>query len=414
GSERVRWSPGSLCGRAVVLALFWRLEACPRLCICYPSPMTVSCQSQNFTEVPAQIPHDSKRLFLQNNHIMELRSGEGLLGRETAVLWLYSNNISSIQVGAFSSLLELEELDLGDNKNLKSLAPDTFRGLEKLQSLHMHRCHLNSLPNRLFRRLYSLQYLYLQENNLHYLQDDLFIDLANLTYLYLHGNKIRTLSENAFRGLVNLDRLLLHQNRIHQVHHWAFGDLYRLTMLFLFNNSLTVLSGETMDDLVELQFLRLNGNPWACDCRARSLWGWFQRFRVSSSDLLCVSPEDKRGFDLRFLRESDFMGCPLPNPNRKKDKALANGRSNSLYEFGEGRPNPSSFYKGLQSKDLYSSKNDFSTEEDYWNNYEPEEESSSSSPDWKRGRGKCFGLDCPSEGSSPGLQPSLATWLLTL
>lgn len=78
------------------------------------------------------------------------------------VLWLYSNNITLIEAGAFSNLRVLEELDLGDNPLLRQLEGGAFRGLEKLQSLHMHRCKLAALPHDLFLKLYSLQFLYLQ------------------------------------------------------------------------------------------------------------------------------------------------------------------------------------------------------------------------------------------------------------
>lgn len=58
-------------------------QACPRLCVCYHMPMTVSCQSQNFTAVPAGVPYDSQRVFLQNNRITELRADS--FGFETQV-----------------------------------------------------------------------------------------------------------------------------------------------------------------------------------------------------------------------------------------------------------------------------------------------------------------------------------------
>lgn len=167
------------------------VRACPRLCVCYPTPMTVSCQSQNLTIVPAGVPYNSQRVFLQNNRITELRTDS--FGFETQVkekipvclfqhsgfllrilissfssscaqvLWLYGNNITWIESGAFSNLRVLEELDLGDNP-LQRLEGGAFRGLEKLQSLHMHRCKLAALPHDLFHKLYSLQFLYLQVN----------------------------------------------------------------------------------------------------------------------------------------------------------------------------------------------------------------------------------------------------------
>lgn len=138
------------------------------LCTCYFPPPTVSCQANNFSSVPRVLPPNAQRLFLQNNLIGTLRAG--MFGPNLVTLWLYSNNITSIQPGTFRHLQALEELDLGDNRNLRTLDPDVFRGLERLQSLHLYRCQLSSLPDTIFRNLFSLQYLYLQENNLRCLQ----------------------------------------------------------------------------------------------------------------------------------------------------------------------------------------------------------------------------------------------------
>ncbi|XP_061691241.1 reticulon-4 receptor-like 2b [Syngnathoides biaculeatus] len=316
------------------------VAACPRLCVCYPTPMTVSCQSQNLTIVPANVPYDSQRVFLQNNRITELRADS--FGFETQVLWLYGNNITWIEAGAFSNLRVLEELDLGDNPTLRRLESGAFRGLEKLQSLHMHRCKLAMLPHDLFYKLYSLQFLYLQENQLHFLQDDLFLDLVNLTHLFLHGNRIRILSENVFRGLVNLDRLLLHDNRIRQVNRRAFRDLGRLSILYLFNNSLAELPGQAMKDTKGINFLRLNGNPWSCGCEARTLWEWFREVRISSSELICSSPSQHRGQDLRFLRELDFALCPMPDPSLLSGTTTTTFSTKTRWWFSKHKPASSS------------------------------------------------------------------------
>ncbi|KAJ6652599.1 hypothetical protein lerEdw1_011251 [Lerista edwardsae] len=362
---------------------------CPMLCTCYFPPPTVSCQANNFSSVPRVLPPNAQRLFLQNNLIGTLRAG--MFGPSLITLWLYSNNITSIQPGTFRHLQALEELDLGDNRHLRTLDPDVFRGLERLQSLHLYRCQLSSLPDTIFRNLYSLQYLYLQENNLLCLQDDLFVDLANLSHLFLHDNKIWQLSENVFRGLSGLDRLLLHGNRLHAIPSWAFRDLGKLTILYLFNNSLTTLSGETLSDLPSLEFLRLNNNPWACDCRARSLWAWFRRTRVSMSDVICASPVERAGRDMRYLSEAVFQGCPPTNHHpvgfdwgcrpewengaaRPRPHPHPNGSSNHLYGLGGSPPaDPSSFYRDVPANDIRSPKYDPPTEDDYWGAYGGEE-----------------------------------------
>uniref|UniRef100_A0A5F8G8F5 Reticulon 4 receptor like 1 n=1 Tax=Monodelphis domestica TaxID=13616 RepID=A0A5F8G8F5_MONDO len=280
---------------------------CPVDCVCYPAPMTVSCQAHNFAAIPEGIPEDSERIFLQNNQISFLLPGH--FSPSMVTLWIYSNNITFIDPDTFKGFVHLEELDLGDNRHLRTLAPETFQGLARLHALYLYKCGLSSLPAGIFGGLHNLQYLYLQDNHIEFLQDDIFVDLVNLSHLFLHGNKLWKLTQNTFRGLVNLDRLLLHENHLQLVQPRAFHDLQRLTTLFLFNNSLSEVQGDCLTYLGALEFLRLNGNPWDCGCRARSLWEWLRRFRGSSSSVLCASPEWMQGRDLKLLQAQDFRNC---------------------------------------------------------------------------------------------------------
>ncbi|XP_077596834.1 reticulon-4 receptor-like 1 [Stigmatopora nigra] len=282
--------------------------SCPLHCVCYTSPSTVSCQAHNFQTVPEDIPPHGQRIFLQNNKIARLLHGH--FPPSAATLWLYSNNISYIQPSTFRGFRLLEELDLGDNRHLKAVAVDTFRGLGNLRALHLYRCGLLGLPPGIFNDLHNLQYLYLQDNQLEFLEDDLFIDLLNLSHLFLHGNRLWSLHQNTFRGLGALDRLLLHQNRIQWVDKLAFHDLRHLTTLYLFNNSLTELTAGSLALLPALEYLRLNGNPWVCDCRALPLWDWLRSFRGSTSSLECLSPLEMVGKDLKTLRKDQLPICP--------------------------------------------------------------------------------------------------------
>uniref|UniRef100_A0A3B3ZUT8 LRRCT domain-containing protein n=1 Tax=Periophthalmus magnuspinnatus TaxID=409849 RepID=A0A3B3ZUT8_9GOBI len=402
-----------ICGLSLWLVVWMVLgkpspvSACPQNCVCYPTPMTVSCQAQNFTAVPVGVPYESQRVFLQNNRITELRVGS--FGFGTQVLWLFSNNITWIEAGAFSELRDLEELDLGDNPSLHRLEGGAFRGLEKLQSLHMHRCKLTALPHDIFHKLYSLQFLYLQ-NHLHFLQDDIFSDLINLSQLFIHGNRIRTLSENVFRGLVNLDRLLLHDNRIRQVNRRAFRDLGRLTMLFLFNNSLAELPSQTLRDLQGIEFLRLNANPWSCGCEARPVWEWFREVHVSSSEVICASPSTRRGQDMRFLREMDFALCPLPDPGSIAGSTTTTFKTVKAGLYGKGPSTTTSVVKyELGEEELALPKLD---PEEYWANYGNEDSGITV---------RCFELECPPEfdlppssSASPSVLPILSLCLLTV
>ncbi|XP_056139687.1 reticulon-4 receptor-like 1b [Lampris incognitus] len=314
-----------LCG----LELSW---SCPRHCICYTGPSTVSCQAHNFLSVPEGIPPDSERIFLQNNKIHRLLRGH--FSPTTVTLWIYSNNITYIEPSTFHGFTLLEELDLGDNRHLRSLAADTFHGLGRLHALHLYHCGLSALPGNIFQGLRNLQYLYLQDNHLKFLQDDTFGDLHNLSHLFLHGNRLWSLHQNTFRGLRALDRLLLHQNQLQWIDRLAFHDLKRLTTLYLFNNSLVELSGQCLDMLPALEYLRLNDNPWACDCKAVSLWEWLKRFRGSTSSVGCQAPPDLVGKDLKLLRKEDFPNCSPLVPN---SESRAQSKTNNL----SGTVNPS-------------------------------------------------------------------------
>nr|XP_033812647.1 reticulon-4 receptor [Geotrypetes seraphini]XP_033812648.1 reticulon-4 receptor [Geotrypetes seraphini] len=298
--------------------LFWimylnvqfKVKACPMACLCSSEPkITVNCQQQKLTEIPSEIPIQSQRIFLHNNKIIQVKDKSLSLCHNMTILRIHSNNISLIESLAFYGLHKLEELDIGDNINLKSINPITFQGLTRLHTLHINRCGLLELPKGIFQGLFSLQFLYIQNNNLQSLHDDTFLDLANLTYLFLHDNKIKSLSENVFRGLISLDRLLLHQNRVNQIHSQAFHDLGKVMTLYLFNNNLTELQGDCLTPLINLQYLRLNGNEWICDCRAWSLWNWFKQFKGSSSEVKCLSPAHLLGKDLKALQKTEFEGC---------------------------------------------------------------------------------------------------------
>ncbi|CAM9497742.1 unnamed protein product, partial [Bubo scandiacus] len=174
------------------------------------------------------------------------------------------------------------------------------------------RCRLASLPSGIFSGLHSLQYLYLQENGLLYLQDDLFADLANLSHLL----PTREPGAGAVGG--RLPRVAqpgppaaARQPPGRHPPPAPSGAWPASPSSTCSTTAWPRCPGTRWPPSPALQFLRLNANPWACDCRARARSGpGFRRTRVSSSPVPCASPPHRRGTDLRHLRPRDFDACP--------------------------------------------------------------------------------------------------------
>ncbi|XP_055521878.1 reticulon-4 receptor-like, partial [Leucoraja erinacea] len=284
------------------------LSPCPSPCTCYLSPLTVSCQSLGLSTLPSPLPPSSSRLLLQGNKIEEvgLRPFPPLL----TVLALHSNNLSLLHESGLSGLAWLQDLDLGHNPGLLTLGPGTFRGLVSLRSLHLGGCGLLQLPPGLFSGLVSLRYLYLHDNRLPGLPSGTFRGLGNLSDLFLYGNRIETLPGWAFEGALGLRRLLLHGNGLGLVKPEAFSGLSALSTLFLFENRLQTLPGVSLSPLRSLLYLRLNSNPWLCDCQALGLRGWFRNYRGASTPVSCLQPPSLQGRDLRGLEQAEFGACP--------------------------------------------------------------------------------------------------------
>lgn len=198
-----------------------------------------------------------------------------------------------------------------------------------------------------------------------------------------------------------------------------------MTILYLFNNSLSELPGQVMKDAQGIQFLRLNGNPWSCGCEARPLWEWFREARISSSDLMCTSPSQRRGQDLRFLRELDFALCPLPDPGSLAGTTTTTFSTKTRWWFSKHKPASSSkasYQKSSETvkafpfsagkpqyvpkppSETLSTKYELSEhevalpkvdQEEYWANYGNEDSSI-----------RCFELECPPGYDDPAFPSS--------
>ena len=152
-------------------------------------------------------------------------------------LWLYGNQLSSIEPNAFTGLANLTSLDLEGNW-LSTIEMGAFSGL----------------PN--------LTYLSLRDNQLSSIESSAFSGPTDLMELDLEGNQLSSIESGAFSGLTNLTTLRLTNNQVSSIESGAFGGLVSLTELSLSlagDATLTKLNLEAAD-FPSLLYFHVAGN----------------------------------------------------------------------------------------------------------------------------------------------------------
>ncbi|CAF0996746.1 unnamed protein product [Adineta ricciae] len=188
---------------------------CPYPCVCFNG--VVDCKDKELTEIPQNIPDSTVELRLEKNRIIE------------------------IPPKAFSYLKRLRRLDLSNNL-ISIIYPNSFAGLQSLNSLILYRNNLKMLPSEIFNELNSLQ------------------------LLLLNANKIVCIRGDTFYGLE------------------------KLSLLSLYDNQLKTLANETFSPLKNLQTLHLARNPFICDCHLRWLNAYLRNKQIETSGVRCAGP----------------------------------------------------------------------------------------------------------------------------
>ncbi|XP_053567845.1 platelet glycoprotein V-like [Bombina bombina] len=257
-------------------------------------------------------------LVLYENKLVEISSWMFADLRNLLELLLYSNNIQSVAFDAFHNLPKLHTLKLAKNK-LKTLPDGLFFNLPYMTSLSLYANPLVNLPNVLFCKMDKLMSFWLYDTELTIIPNMVFSNFSNLQLLVLTRNKkLQSLPKDAFSGLGNILELALHSNNLSTLDKDVFQNLHKINIISLYNNNLNSLPGSIFHNLTNLEYVylnnsnlqtlpgnffkplpilkmvRLDGNPWTCDCAFVDFNAWLQqnKDRVQYvSSLLCNAPE---------------------------------------------------------------------------------------------------------------------------
>jgi insulin-like growth factor-binding protein complex acid labile subunit len=197
-----------------------------------------------------------QRLDLWENQITSIESGDFQGLGNLHSLYLYGNQITSIESGDFQGLNNLQTLGLGDN--LTSIEQGDFQGLNNLQNLGLNG-HLTSIESGDFQGLSNLQWLSLINSQITSIESGDFQELNNLQGLHLNGN-LTSIEQGVFQGLNNLQWLYLDGNQITSIEQGVFQGLRNLQWLHLDGNQITSIENGDFQGLNNLQGLTLYAN----------------------------------------------------------------------------------------------------------------------------------------------------------
>ncbi|KAL7837843.1 hypothetical protein SRHO_G00275540 [Serrasalmus rhombeus] len=221
-------------------------------------------------------------------------------------------------------------LTQGENCPATCLCPDhhtvdcSGRGLTRLPDeipLDVRRLLLSDnwipqIPSD-FLVLYSdLVYLDLRNNSLSHIEPGTLSTSSRLVFLDLGSNNLTEIPKGAFGESRSLIKLRLGNNPyLSMVNEDAFRGLTSLRELELERNALSGLQVGALSQLPSLRVVRLEGNPWVCNCTFANLFTWLiensHKLPHGIESMECSLPMDGRRVPLSQLSQDSFRECQV-------------------------------------------------------------------------------------------------------
>ncbi|XP_052473562.1 leucine-rich repeat and immunoglobulin-like domain-containing nogo receptor-interacting protein 1 [Carassius gibelio] len=291
------------------------------------------------------------------------------------------NDLVFISQRAFVGLQALKELNV-DRSNLTSIPTEALSQLQNLTKLRLRKLSISVLPNNAFRRLHQLRTLQilhwpsldtLNSNSLVGLNlTTLILSNCNLSaipyaalrpltylhYLDLSYNPITSIQANLLVELLRLQELHLVGGNLLRIEPGAFRGLVHFRLLNVSSNRLSTLEESVFHSVGNLQTLRLDRNPLACDCRL--LWVMRRRRRLDFDGRQpTCSPPNRHKKSFRDFSEADLtvvFTCRQAQilSRQQQDASVVEGMSVRFDCRADGYPSPSITWLSAQQTALSS------------------------------------------------------------
>ncbi|XP_008122301.3 leucine-rich repeat and immunoglobulin-like domain-containing nogo receptor-interacting protein 4 [Anolis carolinensis] len=198
--------------------------------------------------------------------------------RQLVELRLKVLNVTIIPNHAFQTLHHLKDLEIHRWPFLTSLQSESLSGLN-ITSLSITKCNLHDVPYKAIKHLAHLHFLDLSYNPISVIRGKRLVDLSRLQEFHLTGGQLATIQAHAFQGLVH----------------------FRL--LNVSSNDLQTLEEKVFHSVGNLEVLRLDRNPLACDCRLLWIVRRRRRLNFEAQQPICSTNSTRKGKTFHKISE---------------------------------------------------------------------------------------------------------------
>uniref|UniRef100_H2ZSK1 LRRNT domain-containing protein n=1 Tax=Latimeria chalumnae TaxID=7897 RepID=H2ZSK1_LATCH len=137
----------------------------------------------------------------------------------------------------------------------------------------------------------KLEFLALDYNMIIEIQPSAFWGINKLEHLDLsHNYNLKTINSSTFSPLSELSNLSLTHNSIDHIKDFSFQTQENLKRLELNDNHLSSIDVHLLKPMVQLQILKLEGNPWICSCIVKAFYMWIHEFEGNMTGPSCSTP----------------------------------------------------------------------------------------------------------------------------